>query len=328
MGQTFYLVTLNQFIGNNPDAWPSQQKLANVMNATKRGVQKWQAELEAAGVITVDVGQGRSSTNRYRLNLQALQPKRNENDEYSSPFKPMADEQMTNPVRPNDEHSSPEMTNTVRTERTVERTEKEHSGNSPNSGRSSDKKRSNKTDSKLIEFCHEWNTWHSAGIVRQKIRDPDAPGDGIRDAWKRSQRDTEQRERLSDFPTLRKAIEQSQEFLNDKGKGWFDAAGLIGGKNKNRRWYAEQLVAGAYLDKSGSGGRPSPEASQAWQKTVEAVRIHSSHRPSEIEQDIGPRSWRALKSIGGAKQVDKSNDFERRELERRFIQAFSEEKDS
>jgi hypothetical protein len=197
--------------------------------------------------------------------------------------------------------------------------------NSPNSGRASAKKRTKKTDSKLIEFCHEWNAWHSAGIVLQKIRDPNAPGDGIRDAWKRSQRDKEQRERLNDFPALRKAIEQSQEFLKDKGKGWFDAAGLIGGKNSNRRWYAEQLVAGAYLNKPGGGGRSqSPEASQAWQKTLEAVRQHSSYRPDEIRKAIDERAWRALKSIGGAKQVEKSNDFERRELERRFIQAFSE----
>ena len=85
MGQTFYLCTLNQFVGKNADAWPSQTTIAAAMNATKRGVQKWQSELEAAGVIRVDVGKGRASTNRYRLNLEALQQKPDTNDEHSSP---------------------------------------------------------------------------------------------------------------------------------------------------------------------------------------------------------------------------------------------------
>jgi hypothetical protein len=75
MAQTFYLTTLNQFVGNNPDAWPSQTTLANSMNATTRAVRNWQTELEELGVIQVDVGKGRSSTNRYRLNLDSLQLK-------------------------------------------------------------------------------------------------------------------------------------------------------------------------------------------------------------------------------------------------------------
>ena len=72
MAQTFYLTTMNQFVGNNPDAWPSQTTIANAMNAAPRSVRKWQAELEAIGVIQVQVGKGRSSTNRYRLNLNSL----------------------------------------------------------------------------------------------------------------------------------------------------------------------------------------------------------------------------------------------------------------
>jgi hypothetical protein len=72
MSQTFYLTTLNQYIGKNPDAWPSQTTLANSMNATTRAVRNWQAELEGLGIIRVQVGKGRSSTNRYRLNLNSL----------------------------------------------------------------------------------------------------------------------------------------------------------------------------------------------------------------------------------------------------------------
>jgi len=72
MGQTFYLCTLNQFVGNNHDAWPSQTTLANAMNAGVRSVRKWQTELEAMGVILVAVGQGRAQTNRYELDLDQL----------------------------------------------------------------------------------------------------------------------------------------------------------------------------------------------------------------------------------------------------------------
>lgn len=197
--------------------------------------------------------------------------------------------------------------------------------NSPNSGRASREKRTTKADSNLIAFCHEWNAWHSAGIVRQKIRDANSPGKGIEDAWKRAQRDSEQRDRLSDFRPIREAITASQQFLKDAG--WFDAAGLIGGKNANRRWYADQLMAGAYHDKpnTGNGGRvPSSESSQAWQKTLDAIRANPFDRKA-IDDIIGNRASQALKSIGGAKQIEKANDIERRELERRFHQAFSQE---
>jgi len=70
--QTFYLTTLNQFVGRNADAWPSQTTLANAMNAGLRSVRNWQQELEGMGVLQVDIGKGRSQTNRYRLDLSKL----------------------------------------------------------------------------------------------------------------------------------------------------------------------------------------------------------------------------------------------------------------
>jgi len=72
MGQTFYLCTLNQFVGNNDDAWPSQTTLSNAMNAGIRSVRKWQYELEDMGVLLVEVGKGCQQTNRYSLNLDSL----------------------------------------------------------------------------------------------------------------------------------------------------------------------------------------------------------------------------------------------------------------
>ncbi|MCA9049843.1 MAG: hypothetical protein KDA89_14005 [Planctomycetaceae bacterium] len=75
MGQTFYLTTLNQLVGNNAEAWPSQAAIAKAMNACTRAVRKWQSELEAMGVIQIDSGCGRTLTNRYRIHLDALPQK-------------------------------------------------------------------------------------------------------------------------------------------------------------------------------------------------------------------------------------------------------------
>ena len=72
MGQTFYLTTLNQFVGGNGHAWPSQPTIAAAMNASERAVRKWQTELEAMGVIRVDGRRGRTATNQYRLCLESL----------------------------------------------------------------------------------------------------------------------------------------------------------------------------------------------------------------------------------------------------------------
>lgn len=74
-GQTFYLLTLNEFIGNNQNAWPSQETLARAMNATRRSVQRWQAEMVTAGVLEVASGRGCRLSNHYRLNLNKLTPK-------------------------------------------------------------------------------------------------------------------------------------------------------------------------------------------------------------------------------------------------------------
>ena len=72
MGQTFYLCTLNMYVGNNASAWPSQATLARAMNSGRRSIQRWQQEMEAMGVIQVDVGRGCQQTNRYRMDLSSL----------------------------------------------------------------------------------------------------------------------------------------------------------------------------------------------------------------------------------------------------------------
>jgi predicted alpha/beta superfamily hydrolase len=53
MGQTFFLCTINLYVGNNDHARPSQMTLANAMNSSVRSVRKWQHELESMGVLQV-----------------------------------------------------------------------------------------------------------------------------------------------------------------------------------------------------------------------------------------------------------------------------------
>ena len=86
MGQTFYLCTLNQFIGKNSDAWPAQAKIAERMNASLRSVKYWQTELEQMGVIVVASGKGCKMQNRYSLRLDALQIKPTLNSATIAPF--------------------------------------------------------------------------------------------------------------------------------------------------------------------------------------------------------------------------------------------------
>lgn len=337
MAETFYLLTISEFLGKNGHAWPSQSTLANAMNATRRAVQKWQSALESAGVIEVESGSGCRNSNRYRLNLDRLTPKAKScsalNSEHSAPLTEDNGAPCSLFPESNSEPRALGIANQVRLNgepRAHKRTKKDHrkeqlrnSGNSRfvPSGKSAEAP-TPETDSKLITFCTEWNSWHSAGIVRQKIRDTNLPGKTIEAAWKKAQRDPEQRERLRNVSALRDAISRSQVFLKDAR--WFDAGSLIGGKNSNRRWYAEQLISGAYFDKSNIRGNTehSAEALQAWQKTLDAIRKHSSYRSAEIQQAIGDRAWRAIKRIG-VKRVEDSTDFERRELESRFLDAFT-----
>ncbi|MFN8707635.1 MAG: helix-turn-helix domain-containing protein, partial [Planctomyces sp.] len=315
---TFFLVTLNRYIGTNQDAWPSQTTLANAMNASPRAVRKWQSELEEIGVLQVAIGKGRSLTNRYRLNLGKLRRKEEPRAAFQSPSEVKEEPRaslMRNHVPLNQE---PRAYRNIKKEQL-----KEQGGNHSISGASVVRKSKGKTDSELNQFCTEWNAWHSSGIVRQKIRDTESPGKTIFDAWVRSQRDPEQRERLKDFQSLRSAIEGSQQMLQPAG--WFDAAGLIGGKNSNRRWYAEQLLSGVYRDRAGNRLSATPDAEQAWQAALVALQRHSHYCPDNIRNDLDEPVWQVLQSIG-LKRVEEAKDLERNDLKVKFLQAFDRRK--
>lgn len=66
----------------------------------------------------------------------------------------------------------------------------------------------------------------------------------------------------------------------------------------------------------------SPEAVAAWQAVQDSLRRHSRFSPELIMGDIGQRAWDSIKGFG-LKRLDEANDFERRELEKRFTQEFN-----
>ena len=219
MPQTFYLITLNEFIGQNADAWPSQATIAAAMNSTKRSVQNWQAELEAVGVIQVDVGKGRSLTNRYRLNLDSLpikeEPRSAFNDEPHSPFKATTEEQMTNDVRLNDEPRSFEMTNDVRTERTIERTKKEQAFSFPE-----------KLDNE--EFKTAWSEWIT---FRREIKKTLTPSTT-----------SKQLAKLATYGSS-KAVQSIENSISNGWQGLFDPDGKQGGKASAATNVADEALA-------------------------------------------------------------------------------------
>jgi len=150
MGQTFYLTTLNQFVGKNADAWPSQAAIAWAMNATPRAVRNWQTELEAMTVIQVDIGAGRYTTNRYRLNLDALalkeEPRSAFNREPRSALNDNSEIQCGTQFLSNRELSSASIGNSVPTERTGKEQLKEQGVSFPEKLRTP-------------EFSEAWQSW-------------------------------------------------------------------------------------------------------------------------------------------------------------------------
>ncbi len=270
MGQTFYLCTLNQFIGKNADAWPSQSAIAWAMNATARAVRKWQTELEALNVIQVDIGKGRYSTNRYRLNLDALALK----EEPRSALSDDSSIQCGTQFLPNEEHSSSAIRNHVPTERTVKEHLKEQAFSFP--------EKLNTT-----AFSSTWAEWVTH---RQELKKKLTPSTV-----------SKQLAKLAAWgPT--KAIQAIENSISNGWSGLFDPDGR----------------------RSGNGATSNPEAEQAWQTVLDSLKAHSRFNPQRIMADVGQHAWQALRGVG-LKKLDEANDFDRRELKTKFIQAFEQQ---
>ncbi len=315
------LLTLFLFQGDNGAAFCKQETLADEIGVHPRSVRRSLQRLNEAGIV---VSEWKILSNVpmrvYAIQFDALKTVQRGNGRTPASYPETADGRTPASATVGHQRPKPQDTSVLQ-EDPLNIQGISTLGNSPNSLASSGRKPKAKSDGKLTAFCFEWNAWHSAGIVRQKIRDTNSPGKTIVDAWNRSQRDPEQRGRLDDLSGLRSAIESSQALL--KPAAWFDAAGLIGGKNKNHRWYAEQLAAGTYRDKATNGAAVNAEALQAWQKILRAAEDNHGNAAG-FESDIGGQLAGIVKALRLTRQkIDQASPFDRREQEREFLQAFS-----
>lgn len=89
-GPKALLLNLLIFADARGEAWPSHGTLAAAVGADRRAVQNWQRELQERGLLIVDSGGGRSSSNRYRVNLGSI-----ENGEPRSQFEHINSEQRS-----------------------------------------------------------------------------------------------------------------------------------------------------------------------------------------------------------------------------------------
>ncbi len=72
-GPKALLLNLLLFADAKNESWPSHSTLAAAVGANRRAVQNWQRELQERGLLIVDSGGGRSSSNRYRVNLESIE---------------------------------------------------------------------------------------------------------------------------------------------------------------------------------------------------------------------------------------------------------------
>ena len=90
-------------------------------------------------------------------------------------------------------------------------------------------------------------------------------------------------------------------------KGWFDAVALIGGKNGDRRFYAEMLSNGAYAESNPA------DTCDDWSQVQQIV--HSTYHPdlrnaSDVEAKLTPEQFQAAKSVGLHRIAD-ANGFDK-----------------
>ncbi len=104
---------------------------------------------------------------------------------------------------------------------------------------------------------------------------------------------------------------------------YYESNGWRVGRNAMEDWRAtvrRWLKSGGTRSNGKSSG--NTEAEQAWQNSLDSLKRCSRFRPEEIKADVGEFVWPIIDRIG-LKRIDEANDYERRELKARFIQAFS-----
>ena len=274
MGQTFYLTTLNQFVGKNADAWPSQATIAERMNASIRSVKYWQTELERMGVIWVASGKGCKVQNRYSLRLDALQLKPTLNSATIAPFDTESESEWGNHCPNNGATIAPGIGQPLPTERTGKEHKKEQGVSFPEKLRTP-------------EFLEAWQSWIQ---FRREIKKK-LPPSTI----------TKQLKLLATFGSA-KAVRSIELSITNGWQGLFDPDQRNG-----------KAIPAA-----------SSEALEAWQAVLESLQRNSRFSPEKIMGDVGRRAWDAIKPIG-LKRLDEANEFDRRELQKRFVQEFNKQ---
>lgn len=314
MAQTFYLCTLNRFMGKNDSAWPSHPTIADSMNTTIRSVIRYQNELQELGVLEVVIRKGCKTSNEYRILFDKLPLN-------SDRLSPLKQSRIVTDCHPIGDRLSCQIVTDCHTELLNRKNNEQDTGNLPVSGESLPPKIS-KSETALKTFAQTWNQWHSEGIVRSRIANPEAIGKELRKSWNRGWKDLEQRERLQNLQAIRDAIVRSQRFLKDAN--WFDAANLVGGKNKNCVWYAKQLLVGVYERKpetrqgpTGWNGTPDlPVGCPAWSDVLRAIRdidVTEQGYPEKLKARLGEQPAKEVIRIG-VKRIQDANDFQRRDM--------------
>ena len=121
---------------------------------------------------------------------------------------------------------------------------------------------------------------------------------------------------------LETAISQSREFL--RRGNWFDAAALIGGRNSDRRWYAEQLLTGKYRERNRTATACSPEAIAAWQRILNAAHRQVGSQEA-FAREIGDECAVILKQLGlSRRRIDEATESQRLQQKCWFCQSFDQ----
>ncbi|MCA9011288.1 MAG: hypothetical protein KDB01_16165 [Planctomycetaceae bacterium] len=320
------LLILQHYQGNNDSAWCKRSALADELGIKVDVVSQLIKALEAIGVVSrIWTHRDGRATREYQIQYATLQSQQRPPIKSEEQADPTLSKSSECTLRESSDWTDPTLSESsglplanpqtysedpLRVRLYIQQpdnnqitTKSRRAKQSSGEEQSQKQKSTSAADRKLTAFCHAWNTWHSSGIVRSEIRDPDAPGITIINAWNRAQRDPEQRERLNDLPELQSEIEASQDLLLPAG--WFDAAGLIGGKNKNHRWYAEQLMAGTYRNKrSASSDRRSiaednQEAEHDYQAVIRAMDRYDLDTQADVMQrSVSQRAWATAEAVG------------------------------
>jgi|GEM_PF-3550443 len=122
------------------------------------------------------------------------------------------------------------------------------------------------------------------------------------------------------------AIERGQPgFDSEKFIDYYESNGWRVGKSAMKDWRAtvRNWIRGGGTQSTGKASG-NAEAETAWQGVLDSLKKHSRFHQDKIMGDIGERAWQAVRTMG-LKKIDEANDFDRREMRKRFIDEFQKQ---